>query len=261
MENPIIHAARTYTENPRRDMFVLHLHEDYELFYFLSGSAKYYVEGAVYPLKPHDIMLLKVAESHALLIDKSTPYERIVINFNGDALVGNLKDKIISFLEDRPLGQQNKYSFSKQRRENMLFYLDKLCSSEESEEQRLYLTFALNELSKQKPMELNQESTERVVEIIEYINEHLFEEISLDMLSQKFYISKVHLTRKFKAYVGSTIWEYISTKRLIKAKELLKSGKWPTDVAEACGFNDYSTFYRAYKQKYGISPKEDCVKL
>ena len=121
--------------------------------------------------------------------------------------------------------------------------------------------FVLNEIRKKIPSELNQENTDRVGEVIEYINEHLFEEISLDMLSQKFYLSKVHLTRKFKSYVGSTIWEYISTKRLIRAKELLKSGKWPTEVAEICGFNDYSTFYRAYKQKYGVSPKEDCIKL
>jgi len=259
LENPYIHAARTYTEKPRRDMFQLHLHENYELFCFLSGSAQYYVEGTVYPLKPHDIMILKVAESHALLIDEATPYERMVINFNSDALVGNLKDRIVSFLDNRPLGQQNKYSLLKQ--ENLLFYLDKICTIEDIEEKRLYLTFILNELSKKKTSEPNQEFTDSMGEVIEYINEHLFEDISLDMLSEKFYLSKVHLTRKFKAYVGSTIWEYVSTKRLIKAKELLKNGKWPTDVAETCGFNDYSTFYRAYKQKYGISPKEDCVKL
>lgn len=261
MENPYVHAARTYTEKPRRDMFQLHLHENYELFCFLSGSAQYYVEGTIYPLKPHDILLLKVAESHALLIDKAIPYERIVISFNGDALVGNLKERIVSFLDTRPLGQQNKYSLLKQENGNLLFYLDKICTTEDIEEKRLYLTFVLNELSKKTPSEPNQEITDSIGEVIEYINGHLFEDISLDMLSEKFYLSKVHLTRKFKSYVGTTIWEYISTKRLIKAKELLKGGKWPTDVAEACGFNDYSTFYRAYKQKYGISPKEDCVKI
>ena len=127
LENSIVHAARTYTEKPKRDMFVLHLHEAYELFYFLRGSAKYYVEGTVYPLKPHDILLLKVAESHALLIDKTIPYERVVINFSSDALLDNLRDEIVGFLEERPLGQQNKYSFLKQERENMLLYLDRIC--------------------------------------------------------------------------------------------------------------------------------------
>lgn len=261
MENPYVHAARTYTEKPRRDMFQLHLHEDYELFCFLKGSAKYYVEGTVYPLKPQDIMLLKIAESHALLIDKNAPYERIVINFNKDALIGNLKKEIIDFLEKRPLGQQNKYSLAKHEEDNLISYLYKICNTSNIEERRLYLTFVLNELSKKKPSKSDSNCTDSVVEIIEYINKHLFEDISLDILSEKFYLSKVHLTRKFKSYVGTTIWEYISTKRLIKAKELLKGGKWPTDVAEACGFNDYSTFYRAYKKKYGISPKEDCIKI
>lgn len=238
-------------------MFNLHLHGEYELFYFLSGSAKYYVEGAIYPLKPNDIMLLKIAESHALLIDKSIPYERIVINFNGDALVSNLKHKIISFLEDRPLGQQNRYSFSKQSKNSFFAHLDKICTTDDFDEKKLYLTFVLNELRKQTPGNPDQNETDSVIEIISYINEHLFEDINLDKLSERFYLSKVHLTRKFKSYVGSTIWDYISTKRLIKARELLQTGQKPTAVAEVCGFKDYSTFYRAYKQKYGISPKED----
>lgn len=240
-------------------MFNLHLHGEYELFYFLSGSAKYYVEGAIYPLKPNDIMIMKIAESHALLIDKSIPYERIVINFNADALVGNLKNEIISFLEDRPLGQQNKRSFSKQTQNVFVSYLDKICTCDNMEEKKLYLTFVLNELRKQSPTNQAQNETDSVIEIISYINKHLFDDINLDKLAEKFYLSKVHLTRKFKSYVGSTVWDYVSTKRLIKARELLQSGQKPTAVAETCGFKDYSTFYRAYKQKYNVSPKEDCT--
>lgn len=259
MDSSFIHVAKTYTEKPRRDMFNLHLHGQYELFCFLNGSAKYYVEGAVYPLKPNDIMLMKIAESHALLIDKNIPYERIVINFSADALVGNLKNKIISFLDDRPLGQQNRYSFSKPIQNSFAAYFDKICTTDDIDEQKLYLTFILNELRKQTPGNPNQSETDSVIEIVSYINRHLFDDINLDKLADKFYLSKVHLTRKFKSYVGSTIWDYVSTKRLIKAKELLQNGQKPTTVAETCGFKDYSTFYRAYKQKYGTSPKDDCM--
>ena len=92
---------------------------------------------------------------------------------------------------------------------------------------------------------------------INYINNHLFEDLSLDNISETFYISKTHLTRKFKKYTGSTVWDYILTKRLLYAKELLKNGEKPTDVYVDCGFNDYCSFYRAYKLKFNLPPKDD----
>lgn len=77
------------------------------------------------------------------------------------------------------------------------------------------------------------------------------------MISEKFYISKSQLNRKFKRITGSTVWEYILTKRLIFAKELLQNGEHPTTVYLKSGFKDYCSFFRAYKIKFGVSPKND----
>ena len=92
---------------------------------------------------------------------------------------------------------------------------------------------------------------------IGYIKEHLTEDLSLDSLCEKFYISKAQLNRNFKRTTGTTVWSYIQTKRLLLAKEMLGNGYNPVKVAANCGFNDYCSFFRAYKTKFSVSPKND----
>ena len=92
--------------------------------------------------------------------------------------------------------------------------------------------------------------------IINYINRHLSEDITLDDICDRFYISKTHLCRIFKKATASTVGEYITVKRLVNARQLILSGTPPTKAYLQCGFKDYSVFYRAYKKKYGIPPSK-----
>ena len=92
--------------------------------------------------------------------------------------------------------------------------------------------------------------------IISYIKLHISEDITLDAICEKFYISKTHLCRIFKKATASTVGEYIMVKRLVNARQLILSGTPPTKAYLQCGFRDYSVFYRAYKKKYGVSPSK-----
>ena len=96
----------------------------------------------------------------------------------------------------------------------------------------------------------------KIVEIIRYINDHLTEEVSIDMLAEKFYISKYHMMRQFKEETGYTIGNYINQKRLLMAREWLKRGESVTKVYLDCGFKDYSTFVRAYKKLFDEVPSK-----
>jgi AraC-like DNA-binding protein len=96
----------------------------------------------------------------------------------------------------------------------------------------------------------------KVVDIIQYINSQLTDEISIDRLSEKFYISKYHMMRQFKAETGYTIGNYINQKRLLMARELLRQGEAVTKIYLDVGFKDYSTFVRAYKQLFGEIPSK-----
>ena len=224
----------------------------------MSGTAKYFVEGNIYKLKPGDILIIKKAEAHSLLISSKVPYERIVVNFNQEALLEDYPHEAILFLDNKPLGKNNRYTATKFSDMRWLYYLEIICSSQDYYEKRLYLTILLRELKKHyHEICENSIKADSTSDIIEYINRHLTEELSLDSICENFYISKSQLNRKFRRITGSTVWEYILTKRLLLAKELIQNGEHPTTAYIKSGFNDYCTFFRAYKIKFGVSPKND----
>ena len=95
---------------------------------------------------------------------------------------------------------------------------------------------------------------EKIVSILKYLNLHLTQRLSIDSLASQFYMSKYYMMRKFKAETGYTIHAYLNEKRLLLAKEQIAAGKNPREIWEKCGFGDYSTFFRAYKKQFGVSP-------
>jgi AraC-like DNA-binding protein len=90
--------------------------------------------------------------------------------------------------------------------------------------------------------------------VIGYINEHLEENLSLDELSRRFFVSKYHLCRAFRKYMGTTFLSYLTTKRVAMAQRLIEEGEAATEVAYRVGFRDYSSFYRAYRKQTGRAP-------
>ncbi len=95
-----------------------------------------------------------------------------------------------------------------------------------------------------------------MAKVIDYIEQNYHEELSLDFLADKFFISKFYLSREFNRVVGVSVYKYIIQRRLFYAKALLGNSIPPTDVYLQCGFGDYANFYRAFKSAYHISPKE-----
>jgi len=94
----------------------------------------------------------------------------------------------------------------------------------------------------------------KVVALLQYLNLHLTENLSIDDLANRFYISKYHMMRRFKEETGYTIHNYVSEKRLLLAQQLLSQGRSLTDACYESGYQDYSTFSRAYKKRFGHSP-------
>lgn len=92
--------------------------------------------------------------------------------------------------------------------------------------------------------------------IDEYITEHLQEDISVSALCNKFCISRTRLYVLFGQYIPGGIAAYIKEKRLIKAKELLKSTDMSvSDIAHAAGFSDYNYFLKSFKKHFGVSTR------
>ena len=92
--------------------------------------------------------------------------------------------------------------------------------------------------------------------LIQYINRHAMEPLTLDDLAGVFYSSKYGLMRDFKNYTGISIHQYLIIRRVLIAKELIQQGVKPKDASDRCGFSDYSSFYRAFKSRMGLSPEQ-----
>lgn len=93
-------------------------------------------------------------------------------------------------------------------------------------------------------------------EVFSYIHNHLTEELSLERLEQEFYVSRHHLIREFKKRTGQTVHRYIVKARLDLCRRYIEQGYSISEVYRMGGFGGYNHFFRAFKQAYGITPKE-----
>ena len=94
-------------------------------------------------------------------------------------------------------------------------------------------------------------------QLVAYVNEHLFEDISLQSVADHFYRSRSQTARLFQKATGSPLWEYVTLKRLMAARAMIQRGEPAGTACLACGFSDYSAFFRAYRSHFGHVPRQD----
>lgn len=97
---------------------------------------------------------------------------------------------------------------------------------------------------------------EKIRRILAYIEENLSGDLSISSLAAAFFMSPDYLMHLFKAETGMTAASYITTKRLQKSPPPHAGGAGFDEICYDCGFTNYSTFYRAWKNHYHTSPKE-----
>ncbi len=268
LEGENLQYHHTLTPQPNPDDFFMHAHDTYEVYYFVSGKGVYMVESTAYPLQTGCVLLMRPGEVHKLQIEADCPYERIVLQIPENSLLqfSALYHSLLKPFTRRSLGEHNFYSPTEF---DSRFVLSCLKRVEIPDENIAKLTLEsvlpaiLAELyrahiaRRHTPLDQAFEQNARMRDILLYVNEHLFDALSLDALCARFYISKTQLERLFRAATGSTAWDYILVKRLVEARREILSGIPVTQAALQCGFHDYSAFYRAYKKRYGDSPALD----
>ena len=90
--------------------------------------------------------------------------------------------------------------------------------------------------------------------IVDYINEHILDDISLSDISETMNLSVSQINRVFNKKIGMSVYNYIVSKRLVYAKGLISRGESAVSACASCGFKDYSSFFRLYKKQFGVSP-------
>lgn len=248
----------------------VHQHDFYEVYFFIGGSVEYSVEGRTYELKSGDLLLINPLELHQPRIaPDQLDYERIVLWINKNYLSELCFNKTSltrcfdSSIPDhtnllRPTKIQQTYISA------MLTELinesknDSYAVEIASEAILLRFLVELNRLTiNSESAEKNEEGSSSIIpDVLEYINKHFCEKLTLNSIANEFFVSKYYLSHAFNSAVGTSVHRYIVLKRLIHAKQMLLSGIRSTTAAENCGFNDYAGFYRAFTAEYGVTPTE-----
>ena len=103
---------------------------------------------------------------------------------------------------------------------------------------------------------MKAEKPELLDQVLTYIEKHLSNKITLADTAHHFYVSESTITHTFRKKMGISFYRCVTQRRLIAAKKLIEQGVSLEDTAEQVGFSDYSSFFRAFKQEYGIPPRQ-----
>lgn len=254
-----------HLKDQTRKEFSYHYHDFHKVVIFISGKAAYHIEGKAYQLKPWDILLVNRHAIHRPEIDSSVPYERFILWIQNDIPWQELL-KCFQKANDRSYNLVRLNFALQEKMKDILFELENSAKSDEYGKeiltQSLFLQFMvyLNRIFLEKQYIFDKKSytfDSQIASILQYINHNLKEDLSVETLSARYYVSKYHLMRKFKQETGYTLHNYIVNKRLLMARTLISNGMPVTKAAQESGFAEYSTFSRAYRKQFKTNPSEE----
>ena len=241
-----------------------HFHEFDKLVILLSGSVDYQVESSSYELKPWDVLLVKHHTIHKAEIDRSLPYERIIIYLDHRYFENIMPEaKLVDCFD---LADRHGRHLLKASPEQLAELKSDIERYESVKDDERFGAFAMGEammiqllihvsrLSKVEPGNRDSKYDPKIQQVLSYINENYRAELSVDALAEKVFLSKYHFMRLFKAQTGNTVYAYVRQKRLMHAARLIREGMPAQKAAVESGFGDYSSFHRAFKESFGTSP-------
>ena len=255
---------------PRPNTVEVHHHDFYEVYYLLSGEVEYWVDGRIIRMQKGDLLLINPLELHRPIVDAgSQVYERIVLWINKEYLEGLHSDQMdLSRCFDtslpnhthliRPLAAERSVLTARMGEMVREFYSRELGGYLSAYGLFVQFMVQLNRMATKDAtvQEETQQLSGLVQNVLGYISENLGHPMTLERIAAQFYVSKYYLSHAFSREVGVSVYRYILLRRLLMARQLLTAGESAGQVCRACGFSDYTSFYRAFKSEYGISPRE-----
>lgn len=250
----------------------LHSHNFYELLFCHSApDVEYLVEAERYRLQKGDVIMVPPGVSHRPLLPEqlSEPYRRDVL-WVSQELVDELEQMLPPF--QRLSSQESRLLRTAGTRWEFLgdMFRNGVRESESREsgweeivlgntiQILVYLRRAIQDRS---AAPLKAEKPELLDQALAYIEAHLAEKITLSDIAKHLWVSQSTITQTFRNKLGVSFYRCVTQRRLIAAKTLILEGAPLEGVGQKVGYSDYSSFYRAFKQEFGIAPRQFRKKL
>ena len=245
----------------------LHSHDFFEVLYCRNPANVEYLVGAErYRLQKGDIVFIPPGIPHCPILPERMPeaYRRDVIRMSKEFIANmfslNIEEEPEKVAEPfllRTAGTRWEYLGD--------WFHQGIAESEEKQNgwelalmanTTKLMVYLYRAFTQQTTAPMKAEKPELLDQLLEYIEQHLHEKITLSEVSHHFYVSQSTITQTFRNKLGLSFYRCVTQARLIAAKRLIEGDQSLESIAEAVGFMDYSAFYRAFKQEFGISPRQ-----
>lgn len=262
ISRPISFSKKRSTGNAS---YAYHRHDACEVFLFLSGNIRFYIEQSCFLPVSGSLIILNPNEMHRLQSLDDSPYERIVLYFQ-PAYIETLSSREFSLgncFFSRPQGSQNLCVLSPDALQEFFTLYhgletsalpDCLCSTVTQNAYASLLLLFLNRQFKTGSSAFKNTMPSYITGSMQYIEAHLAEPLRLSTLAERFHISGSYLSTQFKLHTGLTLRAYLLDRKINCAKLLLRQGASVTEACYGSGFNDYANFIRSFKKFTGVSP-------
>ena len=244
-------------------------HDFLEIAYVLSGEGKYRIDDRIYDVREGDLVIINSGVMHQALFcpQVEVPTTEFFVGFSNIRISGCPANYM-------PLPNGECVLHTTGELSQRLF---RLCSSMEAENavrrqgryfmlksyliQMLLLVIREQCEPMERPRGCDFETANRkyvVDKIVEYIEDHYNEKISLDQIAENMYLSPFYISRIFKSETGSAPIRRLINIRLEKAKELLTEAGYPDGFSMTImvGYDDAYHFSKLFKKRYGVSPSQ-----
>lgn len=264
MSDPFVETHRDVSYSNAQ--LTLHSHTFYELLYCCNNCGAEYLVGADrYRLQKGDIVFVPPGISHRPLLPEhmEEPYERYVLWIS--------QEFIDQFARMFATGAEKLAGGTLLRTGNNKWellggYFRRGVWEAENQAPGwqaaiigntiTLLTLMSRSIKERTASVLKAEKPDLLNEVMTYIELHLNEKITLEETAKHFYVSISTITQLFRQKMGTSFYRCVTQRRLIAAKVRIGNGEALEDVSRAVGFADYSSFYRAFKKEYGITPRQ-----
>lgn len=242
-----------------------HFHPFTEIFFITDGKGAFHLDDTIVNVNKWDLIIIN---PNCLHTEKSSlsdsPLEYIVLGI--DNLLLNFPESYSLTNNEQQINLYKIMNFSKDK-ELILDYFNQLINEIENKEfnyehicKSILTLFITHIIRRTTSLNFIEESQEKLnlecMKIKNYIDSHYAQNITLDFLSDLSYMNKFHLVHTFTKQIGVSPINYVITRRIQEAKNLLSTTSYSIrDIASIVGFTNSSYFSQMFKKLSGISPK------